>query len=84
MTSSSYITKGKLHEVLKSEAERASKVVAAMHFQHPYPSQVTKPYPKDYVKPKFRLFDGKKSSAREYVKSFIDDWESIMMIMILD
>ena len=49
-------------------------MVAAVHFQPPYPSQVTsKPYPKDYVKPKFRLFDGKKGSAWEHVISFIDD-----------
>ena len=59
--SPSHITKEKLHELLKSEAKRANKVVAAVHFQPPYPSQVTsKPYPKDYVKPKFRLFDGKR------------------------
>ena len=72
--SSSYITEEWLHELLKSKVERANKVVAAVHFQPPYPSQVTsKPYPKDYVKPKFRLFDGKKGSARENVISFIDD-----------
>ena len=52
--SSNYITEERLHELLKSEAERASKVLATVHFQPPYLSQVTsKPYPKDYVKPKF-------------------------------
>ena len=52
--SSNYITEERLHELLKSEAERASKVVATVHFQPPYLGQVTsKPYPKDYVKPKF-------------------------------
>ena len=64
-TSWSYITEEKLHEVRKNEAERASQVVAAMHFQPPYPSQVTsKHYHKDYVKPKFRLFDGKNGVTR--------------------
>ena len=63
-----------MHEVLKSEAERARKVVAAVNFQPPYPSQLTsKPYPKDYVKPKFRLFDSKKGSPRKNVISFIND-----------
>ena len=72
--SSSYITEERLHELLKSEAKRANKMVTAVHFQPPYPSHVTsKPYLKDYVKLKFRLFDGKKCSGRKYVISFIDD-----------
>ena len=73
-TSSSYITEERLHELLKTEAERANKVVTTVHVQPPYPSQVTsKPYPKDYVKLKVRLFDGKKGCAREHFISFIDD-----------
>ena len=39
--SSNFITEEKLHELLKSEAERANKVVARVHFQPPYPTQIT-------------------------------------------
>ena len=56
-----------------------------MHFQLPYPSQVTsKPYPKDYVMPKFRLFDGKKGKLRSMLLVSLMSWEYVLMIMILN
>ncbi|EOY18919.1 H0502G05.11 protein [Theobroma cacao] len=38
----------------------------------PYPAKVaTKPYPKDYISPKFKQFNGKTSDAREHVMKFV-------------
>ena len=60
--------------MLKSEAEKASKIVAAVDFQPPYPASIlSKPYPKDYTNPRFKKFDGKKGNAREHVIGFLDD-----------
>ena len=60
--------------MLKQEAERANKVVTTVQFQPPYPMKLhCKPYPKDYVNPKFRQFDGRKGNVRDHVIGFIDD-----------
>ena len=61
VTQSEFITKGELHNLFKVEVEKANKVVAVVDFQHPYPTRVlAKPYPMDYIDPRFRKFDGKK------------------------
>ena len=45
-----------------------------MKFQSPYSNQVlSKPYPKDYIKPKLRKFDGRKGNPRKHIVSYIDD-----------
>ena len=45
-----------------------------MKLQSPYSSQIiSKPYPKDHVKSKFKKFDGRKGNLWEYVISYIDD-----------
>ena len=72
--SSTFITKEKLQEVLKCEVERANKMMSVVKFQSPYSNQVlSKPYPKDYIKPKLRKFDRRKGNPREHSVSYIDD-----------
>ena len=69
-----FYTKDRFHELLKQEAERASKVVVFVQFQPPYPSQVlSSPFPKDYVNPKFKKFNSKKGNGRNHVIGFMDD-----------
>ena len=42
----------------------------------PYNQRIAaKPYPKDYVSPKFMLFNGKKGSAKEHLLKFIETLE---------
>ncbi|PON54500.1 hypothetical protein PanWU01x14_194590 [Parasponia andersonii] len=56
------------------EAKKAHKSVVAIEFQPPYPAWITlKPYPKDYVSPSFKKFNGKNDNAREHIISFLDD-----------
>lgn len=56
------------------ETERANKTLITVDFQPPYLTNiVSKSYPKDYVNPRFRKFDGKKANAKEHVISFFDD-----------
>ncbi|PON67103.1 hypothetical protein PanWU01x14_105000 [Parasponia andersonii] len=60
--------------MFKHEAERAHRSIAATEFQPPYPTWITsKPYPKDYVSPSFRKFNGKSGKAKVHVISFLDD-----------
>ena len=48
-------------------------MVSAVKFYSPYPNQViSKPYPKDYVKPKLRKFD-RKGNPMECIVNYIDD-----------
>ena len=69
-----FIIEERLQEVLKSEAERISKVISVVKFRSLYSSQVfSKLYPKDYIKPKLRKFDGRKGNLREHIVSYIDD-----------
>ena len=61
--------------MLRFEAERANKMMSAVKFQSLYSNQVlSKAYPRDYVKPKLRKFDGRKENHREHIVSYIDDW----------
>ena len=63
--SSTFITEERSQEVLKCEAKRSNKMVSVVKFQSPYSNQVLfKPYPRDYIKPKLRKFDGRKGNPR--------------------
>ena len=45
-----------------------------LDFRPPYPAEIlSKPYPKDYVCPKFRKYNGKQGSAKEDIVGFLDD-----------
>ena len=69
-----FITEERLQEVLRFEAEKITKVASVIKFQSPYSNQVlSKPYPKDCIKPKLRKFDGRKGNPREHIVSYIDD-----------
>lgn len=69
-----FIIEERLHELLKSKVERANKVVVVIKFWSTYLVQVTsKPYPEDYVVPKFRKFDGNKGNASDHIVSYIND-----------
>ena len=60
--------------MLRTEVEKANKIVTAMDFQPLYTASIlSKPYPKNYTNPQFKKFDGKKGNAREHVISFLDD-----------
>ena len=73
-TQSEFITKGELHNIFKVEIEKANKVVVAIDFQFPYPAHIlAKPYPKDFINPRFRKFDGKRGNAKEHVVGFLGD-----------
>ena len=83
-TSSSFIIEEKLYEVLKSELERASNVVAIVHFQPPYISQVTsKAYPKNMLTLSLDYLLVKKVVLGSMLLVLLMNWEFTLMIMIL-
>ncbi|OMO94091.1 reverse transcriptase [Corchorus capsularis] len=64
-----YVTKEELEKIFQK------KNVASSEFdlKLPYSKRVaTKPYPKDYVSPKFKQFDGKSGDAKEHVMKFVE------------
>ncbi|OMO98613.1 reverse transcriptase [Corchorus capsularis] len=64
-----YVTKEQLEKIFQK------KNVASSEFdlKLPYSKRVAmKPYPKDYVSPKFKQFDGKSGDAKEHVMKFVE------------
>ncbi|PON86735.1 hypothetical protein TorRG33x02_174650 [Trema orientale] len=71
-TSREYFTKDEILEMMRTGS--TDKNIKKIDFQPPYPSHIlSKPYPKDYVNPRFRTFDGRTRNAKKHVVGFIDD-----------
>ena len=67
-----FITKGELISLLKAEKERL--LATSIDFRPPYPVEIAiKPYPRKYVSPVFRKYNGKIGNAKEHIVQFIDD-----------
>ena len=70
----SFVTKEDLDAYLKEIQARSSAGV--LDLKLPYDQRIAaKPYPKEYVSPKFMLFNGKKGSAKEHLLKFIETLE---------
>ena len=69
-----FVTKDDLDVYLKEIQQKSSARV--LDLKLPYNQRIAaKPYPKDYVSPKFMLFNGKKESAKEHLLKFIETLE---------
>ena len=70
----SFVTKEDLDAYLREIQARSSAGV--LDLKLPYDQRIAaKPYPKEYVSPKFMLFNGKKGSAKEHLLKFIETLE---------
>ncbi|PON46361.1 hypothetical protein TorRG33x02_326100, partial [Trema orientale] len=67
-----YFTKDEILEMMRTGS--TDKDLKKIDFRPPYPSHIlSKPYPKDYINPRFRTFDGRTGNAKKHVVGFIDD-----------
>ena len=68
---SSFVTKDDLDAFVKEIQNKSS--MGVLDLKLPYNQRIAiKPYPKDYVSPKFMLFNGKNGSAKEHLLKFIE------------
>ena len=71
ITGGSFVTKEDLDACLKEI--QAKSIKGVMDLKLSYHQRIAaKPYPKDYVSPKFMMFNGKKGSAKEHLLKFIE------------
>ncbi|PON44394.1 hypothetical protein TorRG33x02_330880 [Trema orientale] len=71
-TSREYFTKDEILEMMRTHS--TDKNLKKIDFQPPYLSHIlSKPYPKDYVNPRFRTFDDRTGNAKKHIVGFIDD-----------
>ena len=69
-----FVTKEDFDTYLKEIQAKSSAGV--LDLKLPYDQRIAdKPYPKDYVSPKFMLFNGKRGSAKEHLLKFIETLE---------
>ena len=67
----SFVTKDDLDLYIKEIQNKSS--MGVLDLKLPYNQRIAiKPYPKDYVSPKFMLFNGKNGSAKEHLLKFIE------------
>ncbi|PON73822.1 hypothetical protein TorRG33x02_248740 [Trema orientale] len=71
-TSREYFTKDEILEMMRTGS--TDKNLKKIDFQPLYTSHIlSKSYPKDYINPRFRIFDGRTGNAKKHVVGFIDD-----------
>ncbi|XVF04715.1 hypothetical protein REPUB_Repub05bG0109100 [Reevesia pubescens] len=70
-TTQGYVAKKELQKLLKQK--KTSLNFSEFDLRLPYPANVVgKPYPKDYISPKFIQFNGKTADALEHVMKFVE------------